>query len=83
MLGRAIGVERILIRARSARISFREDVVPKMAVLEGALQQRQVYMDVRRVHPLSVQLEQEGLDPILETVMVALAALTSARSAAA
>jgi len=83
VLGRAIGVERILIRARSARISFREDVVPKMAVLEGALQQRQVYMDVRRVHPLSVQLEQEGLDPILETVMVALAALTSARSAAA
>ena len=83
VLGRAIGVERILIRDRSARISFREDVVPKMAVLEGPLRQRRAYMDVRRVHPLSVQLEQEGLDPILETVMVALAALTSARSAAA
>jgi len=39
-------------------------------------------MDVRRVHPLSVQLGREGLEPILETVMVALAALNSARSAA-
>jgi len=54
-----------------------------MAVLEGPLRQRQVYMEVRRVHPLSVQLEQEGPDPILETVTVALAALSSARSAAA
>ena len=83
VLGRAIGVERILIRDRSARISFREDVVPKMAVLEGPLRQRQAYVNVQRVHPLSLQLQQEGLDPILETVMVALAALTSARSAAA
>ena len=83
VLGRAIGVERILIRGRSARISFREGVVPKMAVLEGPLRQRQAFMDVRRVHPLSVQLEQDGVDPILETVTVALGALTSARSAAA
>jgi hypothetical protein len=37
-------------------------------------------MDVRRVHPLSVQLGHDGLDPMVETVMVALAALNSARS---
>ena len=83
VLGRAIGVEQVLIRGRSARISFRQDVVPKMGVLEGPLRQRQAYMEIRRVHPLSVQLEQDGVDPILETVTVALAALTSARSAAA
>jgi len=83
VLGRALGVERVLVREGSARITFRSGVVPKMAVLEGPLRQRRVYMEVRRVHPLSVQLEQEGQDPILETVTVALAALSSARSAAA
>jgi transcription-repair coupling factor (superfamily II helicase) len=83
VLGRALGVERVIVRDRTARITFREGVVPKMAVLEGPLRQRQVYMEVRRVHPLSLQLEQAGADPILETVMVALSALASARSEAA
>ena len=78
-----MGVERVIVRDGSARLSFRDGVVPKMAVLEGPLRQRQAFMDVMRVHPLSVQLGQDGLDPILETVMVALSALNSARSAAA
>jgi transcription-repair coupling factor (superfamily II helicase) len=83
VLGRLAGVERIMVHDRSARITFREDVVPKMAVLDGPLRQRQVQSEIRRVHPLSVQLRQEGAEPILETVKVALAALTSARSVAA
>jgi transcription-repair coupling factor (superfamily II helicase) len=83
VLGKLLGVERILVRGRTARISFREGVVPKMSILEGPLGQRRAFMDVRRVHPLSVHLEQEGADSVLETVMVALAALNSARSAAA
>jgi transcription-repair coupling factor (superfamily II helicase) len=83
LLGREVGVERVIVRAQTARVTFREGVVPKMAVLEGPLRQRQVYMDVRRVHPLSLQLEQAGADPILETVTVALSALRSAKSAAA
>lgn len=83
ILGRTLGVERILVRKRSARLSFREGVVPKMTVLEGPLRQRQAFMEVLRVHPLSVQLGQDGVDPILETVLVALSALNSARSAAA
>lgn len=83
VLGRKLGVERVIIRNGSARISFREGVVPRMSVLEGPLRQRQAFMDIRRVHPLSVQLSQDGLDPILETVMVALSALSSAQSEAA
>ena len=83
VLGRSLGVERVLVRDRVARISFRDGVVPKLAVLEAPLRQRQAFMDVMRVHPLSVQLGQDGVDPILETVMVALSALKSARSAAA
>ena len=83
VLGRAAGVERIIVRARDARLTFRESVVPRITVLEGPLRQRGVSLEVRRVHPLSLQLEQEGPHAILETVAVALAALTSPRSAAA
>ena len=34
VLGREVGVDRILVRGSSARITFRADVVPKIAALE-------------------------------------------------
>ena len=83
ILGKRLGVERVIVRSRSARITFRAGVVPRIAALEGPLRNRQAFMEVRRVHPLSVELGQDGLEPILETVMVALSALDSARSVAA
>ena len=83
VLGRAVGAERIFVRGRVARVTFRRDVVPKLAVLEGPLRQRRARIDVLRVQPLSVGLEQEGSEPIAETLTVALAALRSAKSAAA
>jgi len=83
VLGRAVGVERIFVRGRSARVSFRSEVVPKLAALEGPLRQRRARIEVRRVKPLSVQFEQEGSEPIGETLTVALGALRSAMSAAA
>jgi transcription-repair coupling factor (superfamily II helicase) len=83
VLGRIVGVERILIRSGSARVTFRDDVVPKMAVLEGPLRQRRARVEVRRVHPLSLRLEHDGPESITETLTVALAALRTARSAAA
>ena len=83
ILGRALGLERAIVRNRSARLTFREGVVPRMTVLEGPLTQRQAQMDVLRVHPLSFKLEQNGSEPILETVLVALSALNSARRDAA
>jgi transcription-repair coupling factor (superfamily II helicase) len=83
VLGREVGVERILVRAGSARLTFRGDVVPKMAALEGPLRQRHARLEVRRVQPLSVRLEHDGSESIVETLTVALAALRTARSAAA
>ena len=83
ILGRSGGVERIIVRDESARMSFREGIVPRMAALEGPLRQRQAELEVRRITPLSLLLYQVGADPILETVTLALAALSSAHSAAA
>ncbi|MEE3136327.1 MAG: hypothetical protein VX291_00185, partial [Gemmatimonadota bacterium] len=83
ILGRSIGVERVIVNKDSARVSFREGIVPKMAVLEGPLRQRQAELEVHRITPLSLLLYQTGADPILETVTLALAALSSAHSAAA
>ena len=83
LLGRSLGVDHILIREDSARLTFRQGFVPRMAVLEGPLRQRQAEVEIRRLEPLSIVLHQVGMDPILETLMVALEALQSAHSAAA
>jgi transcription-repair coupling factor (superfamily II helicase) len=82
VLGRAVGVEKILVRGRSARLSFREEVVPKMAALEAPLRKQRTSIEVRRVRPLSVRFEQQGSEPIMETLTVALAALRTAGAAA-
>jgi transcription-repair coupling factor (superfamily II helicase) len=83
LLGRSLGVDHILLREDSARVTFRHGFVPRMAVLEGPLRQRQAEVEIRRLEPLSIVLHQVGMDPILETLMVALEALRSAHSAAA
>ena len=83
VLGRSLGVERIVVGKDSARLSFRAGFVPRMAVLEGPLRQRQTEVEIRRMEPLSVVFHQIGIDSILETLVVALEALNSAHSAAA
>jgi len=82
VLGREVGVEKIYVRGRSARLSFREEVVPKMAALDGPLRRQKTSIEVRRVRPLSVRFEQEGSEPIMETLTLALAALKNAGAAA-
>ncbi len=83
VLGRPLGVERILVRDRSARVTFRAGVIPRLTVLEGPLKQRQAHAEILRMSPLSVQLERVGSEPIMETLTVALETLRTARSAAA
>jgi len=83
VLGRAIGVERILMREHSARVTFREGVVPKLNALEGPLRERHAHAEILRMNPLSVELERIGSGSIMETLTVALETLRSARSAAA
>ena len=83
ILGRKVGVERIIVSEDSARLNFHEGIVPRMAALDGPLRQQQVELEVHRITPLSLLLYKMGVSPILDTVTLALAALNSADSAAA
>ena len=83
ILGRRLGVERILVRKREARVNFRPSVVPRLSVLERPLQNRSVSVEVRRMTPLSLVLLQEGPDSLVSTLILALTTLIEARDEAA
>ena len=57
--------------------------MPKIANLEGPLRERQVSMEVLRMHPLSITLTREGFEPMIEVVVIALSALYASRDKAA
>ena len=82
LLGRSLGIERIMIRDQVARITFRQGVVPRLTVLERPLRDRQVEVEVRRMSPLSLELRQVGPLPLTGTLVRALSALLESRSAA-
>jgi len=75
LLGTAIGARSIHVSEESARINFREDALPRMALLRDAFHDRQIDVDVRRTRPLSLVLKQAGVGPLLPTVGDALAVL--------
>ena len=83
ILGRQLGVERILVRAREARVNFRATVVPHLSVLERPLQDHSVSVEVRRMTPLSLVLHQAGPDSLVSTLILALTTLIEARDEAA
>ena len=83
ILGRRLGVERILVREREARLNFRAAVVPRLSVLERPLQDRSVSVEVRRMTPLSLVLHQAGPDSLVSTLILALNTLTKASDEAA
>jgi transcription-repair coupling factor (superfamily II helicase) len=83
ILGRRIGVERILIRKGEARVNFRAKVVPRLSVLERPLQERAVDVEVRRMTPLSMVLHQAGPDSLVSTLILALTKLIEAQDEAA
>jgi len=83
LLGRQVGAERILLQEGAARLTFRAGVVPRMAVMDGPLRRRNVEVEVRRIDPLSLVLEQRGTEPLGETLVLALEALRAAKHAAA
>lgn len=75
LLGRGLGVERILLKGRSGRITFRSGVVPPLTRLAGPFQDRQVEVEVRRMEPLSLVLSQVGPEPLANTLKSAFAVL--------
>ena len=83
ILGRRIGVERIIVRQSEARVNFRATVVPRLSVLERPLQERSVDVEVRRMTPLSLVLHQTGPDSLVSTLILALTKLVEARDEAA
>jgi transcription-repair coupling factor (superfamily II helicase) len=83
ILGRRLGVERILIRGRAARLNFHVGVVPRLQVLERPLRDRQVDVEVRRLSPLSLALSQIGPEPLAGTLIEALSILAEEERGAA
>ncbi len=81
LLGRSLGIERITVRDRVARVTFRAGVVPRLTVLEKPLRDRQVEVEVKRMSPLSLELRQVGPLPLTGTLVKALAALLESRAA--
>jgi transcription-repair coupling factor (superfamily II helicase) len=82
ILGRSLGIERIMVRDRVARITFRPGVVPRLTVLEGPLRDHQVEVEVRRMSPFSLELRQVGPLLLTGTLVIALAALLESSAAA-
>ncbi len=83
LLGQRLGVERILIRADSARLNFREGVVPRLASLQGAFRDRQLDVEVRRTAPLSLVLRRYGAEPLEDLLAQALEILDVKQARAA
>jgi len=75
LAGRDAGVDRIMVRGGSARVSFRPDVVPRMSALENALEGEGVTIEVRRIQPLSLILRCGNAERLAGVVARAMDAL--------
>jgi transcription-repair coupling factor (superfamily II helicase) len=83
LLGAALGTEWIRVSDGTARINFREDALPRMKLLRDAFHDRQLDVEVRRTQPLSLVLEQAGVEPVLPTLTDALSVLARTEDAGA
>jgi transcription-repair coupling factor (superfamily II helicase) len=83
LLGSRLGIERILVRGRTARLNFRANVVPRLQAFQGPLADRQVTVDIRRMAPLSLALTQHGTERLTATLIQALSVLDEHRDASA
>ncbi len=75
VLGAALGVDGVLVRASEARVSFRADAVPRLKGLSAAFHGVQFQVDVRRTQPLALKLTRLGGAEMLEGLVRAMRAL--------
>jgi transcription-repair coupling factor (superfamily II helicase) len=75
VVGGRLGVEGILVRGNEARISFREDAVPRLKALTAAFHEVQFQAEVRRARPLSLKLTRLGGAGLLDGLVHALRSL--------
>jgi transcription-repair coupling factor (superfamily II helicase) len=83
LLGRELGIERILARDWDARVNFRRGVVPRMVALQRAFAEWQLEVELHRPMPLSLVLHRRGTEPLPTTLIGALQSLTRDSSMAA
>ena len=72
LLGTRLGVEWLRLSDSDARMNFRADSVPRLALLRDAFTDRQIAVEVRRTQPLSLWLVRAGVEPLLPTLIGAL-----------
>ncbi len=75
IIGGHLGIEGILVRGEEARISFRDDAVPRLKGLNAAFHDVQFQAEVRRAHPLSLKLTRLGGATMLDGLVRALRSL--------
>ena len=83
LLGRQLGVDRILVGRTEARVNFRAGFVPRLAVLDRPLRDQEVEIEVRRIAPLSLTLRQHGTALVTDTLLKALRLLSKVQAHAA
>jgi transcription-repair coupling factor (superfamily II helicase) len=83
ILGRELGVERILAREWDARVNFRRGVVPRMVALQRAFAEWQLDVELQRPMPLSLVLHRRSPEPLATALIGALQSLTREKSIAA
>jgi transcription-repair coupling factor (superfamily II helicase) len=80
IVGGILRIDGILVRGEEARITFREDAVPRLKGLSAAFHHVQFQTDVRRTQPLSLKLTRLGGVELLDGVVRALRSLTSSNT---
>ena len=83
VLGRELGIQRIIVREDQARLNFRGGVVPQMSLLKRPLENRQLRVEVRRMDPFSITVTPGGPEPLTETLIRALDVLVRRTAEAA
>lgn len=75
LLGQVMGVGRINVSTDRARLTFREEVVPRLTALQNAMHDSQVEVEVARTDPLSLILHRLGAGSLSSSVAQALTIL--------
>jgi len=78
LLAGGLKIEWLRISDTSARLNFAPQASPRLRRLADAFGDRQVAVEVRRTHPLSLSLSRAGVEPLLPTLVEALERLSDA-----
>ncbi|MDH3427358.1 MAG: transcription-repair coupling factor, partial [Gemmatimonadota bacterium] len=77
ILGGQSQIEWMRVSESSARLNFSPHASPRLRELSDAFVDRQIAVEVRRTHPLSLALSRAGVEPLLPTLVAALERLST------